>query len=46
MVQKNGRIIPDGQLVAADFQYSSDNNSEWLSVDELKKLVLELEYIH
>jgi UDP-N-acetylglucosamine 4,6-dehydratase len=28
--------IKDGKLVAADFSYTSDNNSEWMSVEDLK----------
>lgn len=28
--------IKDGKLVAEDFTYSSDNNSEWMSVEALK----------
>lgn len=44
--KKNGRIIPGGKRVEPDFQYSSDKNSEWLSVEELKQLISELEYIH
>ena len=28
--------IKDGKLVSEDFTYSSDNNSEWMSVEELK----------
>lgn len=28
--------IKDGKPVVADFTYSSDNNSEWMTVDELK----------
>ncbi|OYZ76276.1 MULTISPECIES: UDP-N-acetylglucosamine 4,6-dehydratase (inverting) [unclassified Polaromonas] len=28
--------IKDGKLVAENFTYSSDNNSEWMSIEELK----------
>jgi FlaA1/EpsC-like NDP-sugar epimerase len=28
--------IKDGKSVSGDFTYSSDNNTEWMSVDELK----------
>ena len=31
------QILPGGKKVAEGFEYSSGNNSEWLSVDELKK---------
>ena len=33
--------IKDGVLVAEDFVYSSDNNNEWLSVEELESWVKE-----
>ena len=33
------RIIPGGSRVEAGFEYSSGNNSEWLSVDQLKELL-------
>ena len=33
----NQQILPGGKKVAEGFEYSSGNNSEWLSVDELKK---------
>lgn len=44
--KKNGRIIPGGKQVEPGFEYSSNKNSEWLSVEELKALVAKLEYIH
>lgn len=44
--KKNGQIIPGGKLVEPGFQYSSDKNAEWLGVENLKKLVSKLEYIH
>jgi UDP-N-acetylglucosamine 4,6-dehydratase len=34
--------IKGGQRVANDFVYSSDNNSQWLSIDELKQFIAEL----
>ena len=30
---KNGRTLPDG------FRYSSDGNSQWLSMPELQKMI-------
>jgi len=30
---KNGTLVPDG------FSYSSDNNQEWMTVEELKKWI-------
>jgi UDP-N-acetylglucosamine 4,6-dehydratase (inverting) len=33
------RIIPGGKKVELGFSYSSDNNTEWLSVEELKELL-------
>ena len=32
-------ILPGGIQVAPDFEYSSENNAKWLSVDDLSKLV-------
>lgn len=34
-LEKN--IIPGGKLVTPDFEYNSGNNTEWLSVDELRE---------
>lgn len=31
--------IKDGRIVASDFTYSSDNNSEWMSADELTEWI-------
>jgi len=31
--------IGDGKKVAADFSYASDSNSEWMSVEELRKWI-------
>jgi len=33
---KDPKRIKDGRLVASDFSYCSDNNSEWMSVDTLR----------
>ncbi len=33
------RAIPTGKRVADGFSYSSDNNTEWLSVEEIKELL-------
>lgn len=33
------RAIPTGKRVADGFSYSSDNNTEWLTVDEIKELI-------
>jgi UDP-N-acetylglucosamine 4,6-dehydratase len=34
--------IKGGKAVENDFVYSSDNNSDWLSVDRLKQYIAEL----
>ena len=34
---------PAGKKVAEGFSYSSGNNTEWLSVEDLQKLLKELE---
>lgn len=44
--KKNGKIIPGGSLVEPGFEYSSDKNSQWLSVEDLRELISKLEYIH
>lgn len=44
--KKNGQVIPGGKLVEPGFEYSSDKNSDWLSVEQLRELVAKLEYIH
>jgi FlaA1/EpsC-like NDP-sugar epimerase len=31
--------IKDGKKVSSDFNYSSDNNQEWMTVDELKSWI-------
>lgn len=36
---KQGRTIPIGKKVEAGFSYSSDNNTEWLDVEEIKNLL-------
>jgi FlaA1/EpsC-like NDP-sugar epimerase len=33
--------IHDGQLVAADFTYCSDNNCEWMGVEGLRKWIVQ-----
>jgi len=33
---KDPKRIKDGRLVASDFSYCSDNNTEWMSVDTLR----------
>lgn len=33
-------VIPNGHIVDAGFEYSSGNNSQWLSVEDLKKLLV------
>lgn len=33
------RAIPTGKRVADGFSYSSDNNTEWISVEEIKELL-------
>lgn len=35
-------VIPGGKPVEPGWQYSSDNNSDWLSVDDIKKLLSEM----
>lgn len=44
--KKYGRIIPGGKLVEPGFEYSSDKNLEWLSVEQLRGLVSKLDYLH
>ena len=36
------RIYPGGKLVSPDFEYHSGNNTQWLSVDDMKTLISEL----
>lgn len=38
------RIIPGGKRIDDGFMYSSDNNTEWYSVEDLKKLLDEQYY--
>lgn len=33
------KIIPGGRLVDSEFEYSSGTNKEWLSIEELKRLL-------
>lgn len=35
----NKDLIPGGKLVEAEFEYSSGTNTQWLSVEEIKKLL-------
>lgn len=44
--KKNGQYIPGGKPVRPGFEYSSDKNSEWLSVEQLHNLVSKLDYLH
>ena len=37
------RRQPGGQFVAADFEYHSGNNSQWLTVEDMRKLIDEIE---
>jgi UDP-N-acetylglucosamine 4,6-dehydratase/5-epimerase len=37
-----GQIMPAGQPVPEGFRYTSDTNSDWLTVDQLRKLVGEI----
>ncbi len=36
---KSGKILPGGKKVGSDFIFSSDNNSNWLSVEDLASLI-------
>ena len=36
-------VLPGGKLVEPEFEYSSGNNTEWLSVDELRTKLLDME---
>lgn len=37
------RVIPTGKRVEEGFSYSSDNNTEWLTVEEMKELLKAVE---
>ena len=37
------RPIPTGKKVEDGFSYSSDNNTEWLTIDEMKELLKEVD---
>jgi UDP-N-acetylglucosamine 4,6-dehydratase (inverting) len=39
----NDSVIPDGKLVEPGFSYSSENNTQWLSVEELKQRLAGIE---
>lgn len=38
--------LKSGKLVVGDFEYSSDNNKEWLTTDQLQKLVGDEELLY
>lgn len=38
------KIQPGGKLVAPGFEYSSGNNTEWLSVEQIQELLKEVEH--
>lgn len=41
----NKDLIPGGKLVASEFEYSSGTNTQWLSVEDIKKLLkTDIEY--
>ena len=40
------KIEPTGKKVAEGFSYSSDNNTEWLSVEEIKELLKTVDLEH
>ena len=40
---KSKEVKPTGRKVPEGFSYSSDNNTEWLSVEEIRELLKELE---
>lgn len=41
----NKDLIPGGKLVEAEFEYSSGTNTQWLSVEDIKKLLkTDIEY--
>ena len=44
--RKYGKIIPGGTLVEPGFEYSSGKNEDWLSIEDLRRLVEDLDYIH
>ena len=37
------KIIPGGKMVQEGFSYSSDNNTEWLSVEQIRELLKTLD---
>ena len=37
------QILPGGKKVEEGFSYSSGNNTEWLSVEEIKELLKSVE---
>ena len=36
------RAVTEGRAVAEDFSYSSDSNSDWLSVERLREMVADV----
>lgn len=40
---ENRRAVPTGKRVQEGFSYSSDNNTEWLSVEEIRELLKDVE---
>lgn len=36
------KVIPTGKKVSDGFSYSSDNNTEWLSVEEIRELISDM----
>ena len=40
------KMIPGGKKVNQGFEYNSGNNTEWLSVEDLKELLAKTNYIH
>ncbi len=40
--QPEAKMLPGGTLVPKEFSFSSENNANWLGVDELRRLIEEL----
>ena len=36
------RILPGGKRVSSGFEYSSENNIEWLEVEQLRELLAKM----
>ena len=43
---KERHFIPGGTLVAEGFRYSSDQNDQWLSIDEMRKRLKSIELVY